>query len=93
MAAPLAGAARTEWARRLQRAPALALFSDFDGTLSRIVPRATQASLPTSTRKLLRQLARRRDVFDAIVSGRPVRDRNRTRPDSDVSNAGLSLRR
>jgi trehalose 6-phosphate phosphatase len=70
--APLWGKAWPGWQRRLQRAPAVALFSDFDGTLSPIVTRPRAASLPAATRELLGKLSRQPKVSVALVSGRPV---------------------
>lgn len=65
------------WARRLQRAPALALFSDFDGTLAPIVSRPRRVRLPARTRDLLARLARQPGIFVALVSGRPVAELRR----------------
>lgn len=73
----LGGRAWTPWARRLRLAPAIALFSDFDGTLTPIVSRPGRARLPVSTRDLLRRLARQPGVFVGIVSGRPVAELRR----------------
>lgn len=70
--APLWQKGWTSWAPRLQTAPAVALFSDFDGTLAPIASRPRNARLPSSTRDLLMKLARQPKVFVAVVSGRPV---------------------
>ena len=70
--APLWGEEWPLWTRRLQLARAVALFSDFDGTLSPIVRHARRARLPEPTRELLARLARQPQVFVGIVSGRPV---------------------
>ncbi len=64
--------ARRQWAPQLQQAPAVALFSVFDGTLAPIVRHAARARLPLQTRKLLQQLAQRPRMFVGIVSGRSV---------------------
>lgn len=71
----------------------LALFLDYDGTLSPIVSRPERALLAPGTRALLRRLARRVPV--AIVSGRALQD---LRPLVDVEelayagNHGLEIR-
>lgn len=75
--APLWGKDWPGWARRLQRAPALALFSDFDGTLAPIASRPQRARLPATTRDLLRKLSRQPHLFLALVSGRPVAELRR----------------
>jgi trehalose 6-phosphate phosphatase len=64
---PSALASWPEIAGRLAGRP-LALFLDYDGTLSPIAPRPELATLPEETRRLLRRLARRWPV--AILSGR-----------------------
>jgi trehalose-phosphatase len=50
----------------------LALFLDYDGTLTPIVERPEDAVLPQATREVLRRVARRHPV--AIVSGRDLED-------------------
>jgi len=60
------------WSRRLQQAPAVALFTDFDGTLAPIVSRHHRVRLPPTTRELLARLSQLSAVFVAVVSGRPV---------------------
>lgn len=60
------------WSRRLQRTPAVALFSDFDGTLAPIASQPRRVRLPASSRDLLAKLARQPKMFVALVSGRPV---------------------
>ncbi|HVT18642.1 MAG TPA: trehalose-phosphatase [Thermoanaerobaculia bacterium] len=68
---PSALASWPEIASRLAGRP-LALFLDYDGTLSPIAPRPELATLPEETRRLLRLLARRWPV--AILSGRARED-------------------
>ncbi|WP_448379629.1 trehalose-phosphatase [Gloeomargarita sp.] len=55
-----------------QREWPLALFLDYDGTLTPIVPDPAQAFLPASGEALLRQLCRHPLLRVAIVSGRSV---------------------
>lgn len=64
-------------ARRLATAPRLALFSDFDGTLSPIARHPTKPRLPTTARKVLVRLARLRRVAVGVVSGRSLDDLRR----------------
>ncbi len=66
-----------QWAPRLQQVRAVALFSDFDGTLAPIVRHAARARLPLQIHKLLQQLAQRPRMFVGIVSGRSVADLRR----------------
>lgn len=49
-----------------------AVFLDFDGTLSPIVPDYRDAAIPDATRKAVRRLAER--AFVAIISGRDLED-------------------
>jgi alpha,alpha-trehalase len=58
--------------RRLRMEPRLAVFLDYDGTLTPIVSRPELAVLSDRTRSILERLAARRTV--AIVSGRDRRD-------------------
>ena len=57
-------------ARRLRKAPSVALFLDFDGTLAKIVPKPSQASLTADTRRRLHSLSRHRSVQVCVISGR-----------------------
>lgn len=57
--------------RRIERASALALFLDFDGTLSPIMPRPEDAYLPARTRHILKKISRSLPV--CIITGRPLR--------------------
>jgi trehalose-phosphatase len=52
----------------------LALFLDYDGTLSPIVRHPEEALLPTETRALLQRLAEVDRVYVGIVSGRALAD-------------------
>jgi trehalose-phosphatase len=60
------------WSRRLERAPSVALFTDFDGTLAPIASRHHSVRLPATTREVLDKLSHLTGVFVTIVSGRPV---------------------
>lgn len=53
-------------------APRLAVFLDYDGTLTPIVPRPEDAVLSGETREAMRALARHASV--AVISGRDLRD-------------------
>jgi trehalose 6-phosphate phosphatase len=59
---------------RLAQAKHLALFLDFDGTISQIVSNPSEAVLAAEVRPVLTQLARRDDMSVAIVSGRALED-------------------
>jgi len=66
-------------ARRLRAATRVALFTDFDGTLVPIEPRAERVRLPQAGRRLLARLARHPRITVWIVSGRRLADiRRRT---------------
>lgn len=54
-----------------------ALLLDYDGTLTEIAPTPEQATLPASTRSLLRELARRPRMTVAVISGRPLNELRR----------------
>lgn len=59
---------------RVAAAPQIALFLDFDGTISRIVPVPTDAVLEKEIRSILKNLIARPDVHVSIVSGRAIPD-------------------
>ncbi len=66
-------------AARLEKAPAVVVGSDFDGTLVPLQDRPEAVALPASTRTVLKRLASARGVTLAIVSGRALEDvRKRT---------------
>jgi len=60
--------------RLVNDAPIVALFVDFDGTISHIVPRPGDAVLDGGIRKTLALLAARPDFRIAVVSGRALAD-------------------
>jgi len=62
-----------ELRRRLRRAKRRALFTDYDGTLSRIQRRPEQARLGAAMRSALREAAAASDVA-GVVSGRRLQD-------------------
>lgn len=59
---------------RVRTAGALALFLDYDGTLTPIVGHPSQARLAEGTRRLLRRLSVEEGVWVAVVSGRALGD-------------------
>ena len=69
-----------EVAERIRRASAIALFLDFDGTLSPLRPRPEDVYLSGATRSVVATLARNSKVRVWVISGRrraDVRDRSR----------------
>lgn len=60
--------------KRITAASHLALFLDFDGTLSPIVSSPQDAILEDGIRPILEELAARKDVGIAIISGRSITD-------------------
>ena len=58
----------------INASPVLALFLDFDGTISRIVPHPCDAVLDKGIRQTLTTITERPDVKLAIVSGRALAD-------------------
>ena len=59
---------------RIRSAGALALFLDYDGTLTPIVRHPSKAALSPATRVLLRSLSRQPGIWVAVVSGRSLKD-------------------
>src|SRR4051812_31571056 len=69
-----------EVAQRIRTASAIALFLDFDGTLSPLRPRPEDVYLSGVTRSVVATLARKSKVRVWVISGRrrgDVRDRSR----------------
>ncbi|MBZ5672634.1 MAG: trehalose-phosphatase [Acidobacteriia bacterium] len=69
-----------EVAQRIRRASAIALFLDFDGTLSPLCPRPEDVHLSGATRNVVATLARKSRIRVWVISGRrraDVRDRSR----------------
>jgi trehalose-phosphatase len=62
---------RAHWRERLGRGP-LAVFLDYDGTLSHIALTPAQAKLPSRTREILAALVKLSDVRVAVISGRAL---------------------
>lgn len=65
------------WARMRERtraAGALAIFLDYDGTLAPIARHPSKALLPVSTRHLLEELSREKNIWVSVVSGRALRE-------------------
>jgi trehalose-phosphatase len=59
-----------EVAERLRSAPAIALFLDFDGTLSPLCPRPEDVRLSGATRSIVATLARNPRIRAWVISGR-----------------------
>jgi trehalose 6-phosphate synthase/phosphatase len=72
----------------LAQRPTLALFFDYDGTLTPIVARPEDAVLSPTTRRLLRQAAHAPNVDVAIVSGRSLADVKRMVDLPDITYVG-----
>ncbi len=75
------------WKQRIKNEP-LAIFLDYDGTLSAIAPTPEEARLPQETREILTALVQLKDVKVAIVSGRSLNDLRRIVPVQGLSWAG-----
>ncbi len=61
-------------ADRIERAPGVALFLDFDGTLTWFQPRPEDVALPAATRRTLARLAAHPRVRVWVISGRNQAD-------------------
>jgi trehalose-phosphatase len=59
---------------RVESAPALLLFLDFDGTLAPIAPTPPQAMMPEETRILVAELSQTPGVTVAVMTGRAIKD-------------------
>ena len=60
--------------RKKLAAKDLAVFLDFDGTLSPIAPTPGSAHLPPGTKRLIEMLSAAKGVMAAIISGRSLKD-------------------
>lgn len=58
----------------IKKAAKMALFLDFDGTLSPLKPIPQQSKLPKQTKSILKKLASMKNLHLAIVSGRALSD-------------------
>lgn len=66
--------AEAYWRERVRSARCLALFLDFDGTISPIVPTPAEAAIDTSIKSIIEHLRDLGGVELAIVSGRRLAD-------------------
>jgi len=62
---------------RIRAAAALAIFLDYDGTLTPIVSHPSKARLSATTRRLLGELSRQQRIWVAVVSGRSLKELRR----------------
>lgn len=60
--------------RRIRRARHIVVFLDFDGTLVRLRQKPKEVFLGASAQRVLRELARRREITLCFISGRPLAD-------------------
>lgn len=82
------------WRERVYSAPALALFLDFDGSISPIAPKPELAAIDPQTKHLIEQLKELGGIQIAIVSGRQLTDvRQRTAIEGIIyaGNHGLEI--
>lgn len=63
-----------DWQGRVQSAPSIGLFLDFDGTVSPIVESPLLAEIHPEIREAIEQLVSRDDIRVSIVSGRSLDD-------------------
>ncbi|MFH0754777.1 MAG: trehalose-phosphatase [Candidatus Omnitrophota bacterium] len=75
------------WRQRLAREP-LAVFLDYDGTLSAIASTPSDALLPLTTREALEDLVQMENVKVAIISGRGLFDLRKLVPVEGLSYVG-----
>lgn len=85
---PLSDADFAEWLGGFLRRYRLALFLDYDGTLTPLVEHPSQAALAPETRRALEQLADRPDTDVAVISGRCLEDVRKLVPDPRIVCAG-----
>jgi len=81
-------------ASQITRAEQVALFLDYDGTLTPITTHPSRAILKQRTRNLLQILARQKNVFLALVSGRSLKELKqmvRVKSVCYVGNHGLEI--
>jgi trehalose 6-phosphate phosphatase len=64
----------SEIGKRLDAAPHVLLFADFDGTLTPIVEHPSLAQLSAEAKTLLEQLSRQSKITLAVISGRALAD-------------------
>lgn len=64
-------------ASEIVSSPHIALFLDYDGTLTEIAATPAQATLPASTRSVLRVLSHRPRMTVAVISGRALKELRR----------------
>lgn len=82
------------WRDRVHSAPALALFLDFDGSISPIVAKPELAAIDMQTKRLIEDLRDLGGIQIAVVSGRQLTDvRQRTGIDGIIyaGNHGLEI--
>ena len=79
---------------QIRAAPSIGLFLDFDGTISRIVPRPADAEMDADIHAVLERIAARPDFSLAVVSGRAladIRERAGLKDVIYVGNHGLEI--
>lgn len=82
------------WRERVHSAPALALFLDFDGSISPIVAKPDSAAIDPQIKRLIEELRDLGGIQIAVVSGRQLADvRQRTGIDGIIyaGNHGLEI--
>ncbi len=86
--APLSGAEFERWLAPFLKQYRLALFLDYDGTLTPLVEHPSQATLDDSVRERIATVTSRSDTDVAIISGRKLEDVRRLVGDDRISYAG-----